>query len=83
MPLKYRPRRRPRRRRNVYGTKARFMPKMLAIKRYNNIATKTFYFKDAGTIAADQLGNTIRQWNTLAKPAPPLPTESPPSPANF
>lgn len=66
-------RRAGRKRTRVYGTKPSFMPKTLAIKRYNNISTKTFYFKEAGTIASDQLGNVIRQWNTLAKPAPAFP----------
>lgn len=71
MPVKKYTRRKPRRR--PYGTKAKFVPRSLAVKRYNNVSTKTFYFKEAGVIQSDALGNVIRQWNTLSKPAPPFP----------
>lgn len=74
MPVARRTRRRRRRpHRRPYGTKASFVPRSLAVKRYNNISTKTFYFKETGTIASDQQGRVIRVWNTLAQPSPPNP----------
>lgn len=41
-----------RRRRNIYGTRATFVPRGLAIKRANQIQQRVMYFKAAGTIAS-------------------------------
>lgn len=48
----------------LYGTKASFMPKTLAKKRYNQVSTRTFWFKTSGTIASDQTGKVSKGWTT-------------------
>lgn len=56
--------RRPRRRRaRVPGlaTKARMVPRGLAVKRRNQVSTKTFYFKQVGTINNAAAGSVIQK----------------------
>ena len=73
--MPYTRRRRHRRRaprRRVYATKAAFMPKQLALKRYGNISTKTFYFRSAGSINSDNItGITQQSWNNMGQPIAP------------
>lgn len=73
MPYKRRATRYRRKRRNPYGTKAKFVPRGLAVKRYNQISTKTFYFKGNGTIGAGGGGNGIAGWGTRIRVVPPIP----------
>lgn len=61
MPYK-RKTRRPRRK--PYGTKATFVPRNLAVKRYNQVSTKTFYFKYNGTLQSDSNGLVQGAWST-------------------
>lgn len=72
MPLR---RRRPRRRNNrrrIYATKASFIPKGLALKRYGQVSTKVFYFRSAGSLNS-QTGTGIctGRWTTQAGGATP------------
>lgn len=53
-----------RRRRRGYGTKAKFIPRGLATKRYNQISTKTFYFKANGNILPNAGGQVNSTWLT-------------------
>lgn len=62
---------RRRRRANIYGTKASFMPKSVALKRYGNVSTKTFWFKASGSLNSDVDGNTTSLWTTRALPVNP------------
>jgi len=66
MPYTRRRRRAPARRprRKPYGTKASFMPRALAMKRYNQVSTKCFYFKSAGQIASNPDGVIQFSWTT-------------------
>lgn len=57
--------------RRPYGTKAKFVPKGLAIKRYNQVSTKTFYFKGNGTISGGATGNGFAGWSTRTRYQPP------------
>lgn len=56
--------RRRNRRKNIYGTKPKFMPRQLAKERYGNVSTKTFYFKTAGSVNSAPNGNTRISWTT-------------------
>lgn len=71
MPYKRRPRRN--RRRKPFGTKAKFVPRGLAVKRYNQVSTKTFYFKGNGTVGAGGGGVGVAGWGTRIRVVPPLP----------
>lgn len=84
MPTKKKPAKR-RRHRKPYGTKARFVPKSLAIKRYNEVSTKTFYFKTNGTLVADGGGRINAAWLTQRRVDPPTgaPYLAPPNVADF
>lgn len=77
--------RRPRR--NLYGTKPRFMPRTLARKKFNQIGTKTFYFKGNGQVGADAAtGTGLAAWGTRIRvtPLPPgTPYFTPGVPADF
>lgn len=55
-------------RRRTRRTRKRFMPASLAVKRYNQVSTKVFYFKGSGTINSDPVGNVLQQWNTQYPP---------------
>ena len=60
-------RRRTRRgRRRTVGLAVRptFMPRALKAQRFQQVSTKTFYFKDNGTILANVLGNSRFDWLT-------------------
>lgn len=78
-----RPRQRRRRaRRNkkrIYGTKATFMPKTLALERFANVSTKTFYFKKTGVILPNAAGVTQFDWRTIdstgVHPIPAIPSD--------
>lgn len=59
------------RRPRIYGTKAKFIPRGLAHKRYGNVSTKTFYFKASGSINGDNSGNTNFAFRTQQIPANP------------
>lgn len=71
-----RAKRRPRKS-NIYATKAKFIPKSLAQKRYGQVSTKTFYFKTAGTIDSNNAGVTSFTWDTQSPPAATAPANSP------
>lgn len=74
MPYKrnYRRKRNFRKKPSIYGTKARFIPRGLATKRYGQVSTKTFYFKASGTIDSDTgTGITQQLWGTQSQPALP------------
>lgn len=58
-------------RRRIYATKKKFMPTQLAKERYGGVSTKTFYFKGAGSVNADVIGNTLRPWVTQLIPGAP------------
>lgn len=58
-----------RRGRRTYATKSQFMPPALAVKRYGQLSTKTFFFKTAGTINSDNSGQTTMNWPTQFQPA--------------
>lgn len=60
-----------RRRPRIYGTKPKFMPRMLAAKRYGQVSTKTFYFKSAGQINSDINGTVNTSWRTQFGPVTP------------
>jgi len=65
MPYKrrYRPRaRRTRRRIPGLATRSRFIPRGLAAKRFQQVSTKTFYFKDNGTLVANVARKTRFDW---------------------
>lgn len=64
-------------RKKIYGTKASFMPRTLALQRYGQVSTRTFYFKASGSINSAPNGNTLFSWNTQFEPAPPPPTGNP------
>lgn len=64
----YRPRRRFRRKPRIYGTKARFVPRNLAMKRYGQVSTKTFYFKASGTLNSNAARITQNFWTTQFSP---------------
>lgn len=69
-----------------YATKATFVPRSLAIKRYNQVSTKTFYFKGNGTLAAGNGGNGLAAWSTRTRVSPPPPQQAyltPGVPADF
>lgn len=68
MPYARRRRRRVKRKPRIYGTKAQFMPKTLALKRYGQVSTKTFYFKASGTINSNNVGVVSQQWLTQFPP---------------
>lgn len=71
MPYRRRPRRAKRKPR-IYGTKAKFMPKRLALERKGQVSTKTFYFKTAGTLNSTNLtGVTFGRWATQFNPVIP------------
>lgn len=53
-------------RRNLYGTVAKFMPNRLKAERNAQISTRTFYFKNSGTINSDGDGRTVASWQTQA-----------------
>lgn len=57
-------RRAPYKRRNVAGlaTRPRFMPKTLKSQRFQQVSTKTFYFKDNGILLANTGGTTRFDW---------------------
>ncbi len=58
--------------------KKKFMPKGLASKRYQGVSTKTFYFRQSGSINSDLLGNTRIAWPSQYVPvAPGLPVSIP------
>ena len=65
--------------------RTRFMPRGLAAKKYNQVATKTFYFKGNGTLQAGVggLGNAL--WSTRTRVTPPggAPFLTPGVPADF
>lgn len=67
MPTKAR-RRNYRRKPKIYGTKPKFMPRNLAIKRSAQLSTKTFYFKKSGSINSDNAGQTSFIWTTQFNP---------------
>lgn len=73
MPYKRKYARRKRPRRKPYGTKASFVPRGLAIKRYNQVSTKVFYFKQSGRLNSDSNGIVNQSWSTQVEvpPAPP------------
>jgi len=54
---------------NIFGTKPKFMPSRLKLEKANMLDTKTFYFKDSGTINSVNNGNSQYFWETL-KPDP-------------
>lgn len=64
MPYKKKYKKRPR----LYGTKAKFVPRGLALKRKNQVSTKTFYFKASGTLNSNQVGNIQAFWPTQFSP---------------
>lgn len=69
----------------AYGTN-KFMSKGLAIKRYNQVSTKTFYFKGNGTLQAGAGGLGFAAWSTRTRISPPPPATSyltPGVPADF
>lgn len=51
---------------NLFGTVARFMPSRLKAERSAQVSTRTFYFKNSGTINSDALGFTKQGWQTQA-----------------
>lgn len=68
----YRRKRNYRRRRpNIYGTKPKFMPRGLAMKRYGQVSTTVKYFKAAGSINSDASGNTQISFLTQYQPVLP------------
>lgn len=74
---------RPYKKRNLYGTVARFMPSRLKAERYAQLSTRTFYFKNSGTINSDNTGHSVASWQTQAlgtvvpPPNPPNPNKMP------
>lgn len=64
----YQKRKRYYRRRRIYGTKASFMPKQLSLERYGQVSTRTFWFKQSGTIASDQQGRVSKAFATQFPP---------------
>jgi len=56
------PARRPRRN-NQLATRPKFIPRGLAYKRYNNLSTKVFYFKESGEITTGTTGTFFVNWN--------------------
>ena len=69
MPYKKKYTKRPYKRKpRIYGTKASFMPKQLALKRYGQVSTRTFYFKASGSINSDNVGDTQYSWLTSTAP---------------
>lgn len=62
---KYAPRRRFRRKKPTgFATRPRWMPKTLARKRFNQVATKVFWFKDNGDIKNNAGGFYQTNWTT-------------------
>lgn len=59
-----RSRRRSRRRSHsrVLATRPRMMPRSLAFKRFNQVSTRVFWFKQNGTIAAPPTGNSYTEF---------------------
>lgn len=78
MPVRrFRRRRRNNRAKRTYATKARFMPRALAVKRYGQVSTKTFYFRASGTLNSDNTGRILNSWQTQFPPIAPPPTTDP------
>lgn len=66
------------RKRNLYGTVARFMPNRLKQERSAQVSTRTFFFSSSGTINSDNSGRTVASWQTQAvNPIPGLPNRMP------
>lgn len=49
----------------TYTRRRRFVPRGLAVKRSQQISTKTFYFKEAGRLAGTPAGTLSSAWTTL------------------
>lgn len=64
MPLRRKRARRPKKKKS-------FMPRTLAVKRYNQASTKVFYFKGSGTVNSDNLGISQVAWLTQHLPLVP------------
>lgn len=57
---------------NMFGTKPKFMPSRLKMLKANQLDTKTFYFKNSGTINSNNAGQSEFFWQTLV-PDPAVP----------
>lgn len=71
------------RKKKNYRTKKTFVPKTLAVKRSQQISTKTFYFKDQGQLAGNPDFNLQSAWSTLLyQPGQPQPVPNIPGDFN-